>query len=408
MALSFSCAASLLTHPGNHGKNQQFRGKIQTLVEESGIPSISSSSPPYESLRRGNWVKLICGASFEDVIDIRNLSLVYALAGVDCIDCAADSSVVNAVNEGIEAAREIVPLRKPWVMISINDDEDLHFRKAEFDPEECPADCSRPCEMVCPANAISLKKGGVIKERCYGCGRCFPICPYDNIRGHSYIRDASSTCQLLEQDVVDAIEIHTRARHVDPFYKLWNILAESISHVKLVAVSFPDVGDSTVSAMHMMYSIMKAHLHCYNLWQLDGRPMSGDIGRGATREAIAFALHMAAVSDRPHGFLQLAGGTNSHTIDSLKKVGLFQKMSAAGYSNGRMSAANAAGLPQALIGGVAYGGYARKIVGRVLNKMQSQHGISHIEDYPEYLLEALIEATNLVGPVKCYKLPTHL
>eukprot|EP00268_Persea_americana_P011596 TRINITY_DN14889_c0_g1_i3.p1 TRINITY_DN14889_c0_g1~~TRINITY_DN14889_c0_g1_i3.p1 ORF type:complete len:219 (+),score=39.00 TRINITY_DN14889_c0_g1_i3:250-906(+) len=156
---------------------------------------------------------------------------------VDCIDCAADSSVVNAVNEGIEAAREIVPLRKPWVMISINDDEDLHFRKAEFDPEECPADCSRPCEMVCPANAISLKKGGVIKERCYGCGRCFPICPYDNIRGHSYIRDASSTCQLLEQDVVDAIEIHTRARHVDPFYKLWNILAESISHVKLVALS---------------------------------------------------------------------------------------------------------------------------------------------------------------------------
>lgn len=50
----------------------------------------------------------------------------------------------------------------------------------------------------------------------------------------------------------------------------------------------------------------------------------------------------------------------------------------------------------------------QQIVGRVLNKVQSQHGISHIEDYPEYLLEALIEATNLVGPVKCYNLPTHL
>lgn len=49
---------------------------------------------------------------------------------VDCIDCAADASVVSAVNEGIEAAREIVPLRRPWVMISVNDDEDLHFRKA--------------------------------------------------------------------------------------------------------------------------------------------------------------------------------------------------------------------------------------------------------------------------------------
>ena len=49
---------------------------------------------------------------------------------VDCIDCAADASVVSAVNEGIEAAMTIVSVRRPWVMISVNDDEDLHFRKA--------------------------------------------------------------------------------------------------------------------------------------------------------------------------------------------------------------------------------------------------------------------------------------
>jgi ferredoxin len=24
-------------------------------------------------------------------------------------------------------------------------------------------------------------QGGVITERCYGCGRCFPVCPYDKI-----------------------------------------------------------------------------------------------------------------------------------------------------------------------------------------------------------------------------------
>lgn len=24
---------------------------------------------------------------------------------------------------------------------------------------------------------------GVITERCYGCGRCFPVCPYDKISG---------------------------------------------------------------------------------------------------------------------------------------------------------------------------------------------------------------------------------
>lgn len=83
--------------------------------------------------------------------------------------------------------------------------------------------------------------------------------------------------------------------------------------------------------------------------------MSGDIGRGATRESIAFALHLAATQERPDGlckffyavsvfnfalgiwllhhfldiagFLQLAGGTNAHTVDGLKKVGLFQTSS---------------------------------------------------------------------------------
>lgn len=51
---------------------------------------------------------------------------------VDCIDCAADASVVGAVNEGIDVAASIVPtVQRPWVMVSVNDDcRDLHFRKA--------------------------------------------------------------------------------------------------------------------------------------------------------------------------------------------------------------------------------------------------------------------------------------
>lgn len=37
---------------------------------------------------------------------------------------------MSAVHEGIAAAQETLPVRRPWVMISVNDDEDLHFRKA--------------------------------------------------------------------------------------------------------------------------------------------------------------------------------------------------------------------------------------------------------------------------------------
>ncbi|CAK7326344.1 unnamed protein product [Dovyalis caffra] len=435
------------TRKENYRNNNKCLESVRNLVKTTRIASVVSA--PQESLQKGNWVKLICGASFEDVVDIRNLSLVYTLAGgkrnleavavclriVDCIDCAADASVVNAVNEGIEAAREIFYLRKPWVMISVNDDEDLHFRKAEFDPVECPLDCSRPCETICPANAISLEqhrattefssgtetlnalKGGVLTERCYGCGRCFPVCPYDKIRMAMYVRNAAATAELLKRNDVDAIEIHTSGRcdsktdkqngkqiqvaiqkQTAPFEGLWDDLGNSIRHLKLVAVSLPYVGDSTISLMNAMYAMMEPHLTCLNLWQLDGRPMSGDIGRGATRESIAFAVRLASVKDKPCGFFQLAGGTNAHTVEGLKREGLFQTTLVAKNSKDKKS------IPasHALIGGIAYGGYARKIVGRVLSSLQSQHGLARIEDYPEHLLEALAKALDLVGTVKCY------
>ncbi|KAK6254381.1 hypothetical protein SCA6_015686 [Theobroma cacao] len=443
MALSFFCSSAICPQ---HQVNVTFGCKnslqnVKNLIKSIGVPSKSCS--PHESLRKGNWVKLICGASFEDVVDIRNLSLVYTLAGVDCIDCAADPSVVNAVNEGIETAREIVPIRRPWVMISVNDDEDLHFRKAEFDPKNCPSDCSRPCEIVCPANAIFFERetatmevpfganrtgeskvfsflnvihfvvstnkpsemqiyafvnhfemqGGVMTERCYGCGRCFPVCPYDKIREVTYVRDAMATAELLKMKDVDAVEIHTSGRQTHLFGELWDELVDSIRYLRLVAVSLPDNGDATISSMNEMHAIMEPHLSCFNLWQLDGRPMSGDIGRGATRESIAFAVRLAASRERPPGFLQLAGGTNAHTVDGLKKRGFFQTHITSGAPKQLHS----------LIGGIAYGGYARKIVGRVLSSMHSQHGLTSIEHHPEHLLEALKEALHLVGTVKSYK-----
>ncbi|MED6156785.1 hypothetical protein PIB30_017600 [Stylosanthes scabra] len=427
MALRFFCNTKISTHHHHHhhAANQAVSEDVKSLVSNTlkKLPSLSSSSSsssscsPLQSLQRGNWVKLICGASFEDAVDIRNLSLVYTLSGVDCIDCAADESVVRAVNEGIEAAAEISGVQiRPWVMISVNDDKDLHFRKAEFDPEDCPVDCSRPCEIVCPANAISFQgksetgtssntnegstvlMDGVITERCYGCGRCLPVCPYDKISEVTYVRDAATTVDLIKRNDVDAMEIHTSGRQSAQFKDLWCALGDSVENLRLIAVSLPNGGDSTISSMNEMFSIMKPNLQCFNLWQLDGRPMSGDIGRGATKETIDFAFQLAKAKNRPPGFLQLAGGTNAHTIDGLRKKGLFRTTSSTGDETNTINSSTSS---QALIGGIAYGGYARKIVGRVLRCMQSEHGgAARIEDHPEHLLMALKEAVALVGPVK--------
>ncbi|MGD1896038.1 MAG: hypothetical protein ACFB16_03700 [Phormidesmis sp.] len=56
----------------------------------------SSLDAPLDALRSGRWFKLICGASYQSLPMVRNLALAYALAGVDCIDVAADLAVVAA------------------------------------------------------------------------------------------------------------------------------------------------------------------------------------------------------------------------------------------------------------------------------------------------------------------------
>ncbi|KAL3829330.1 hypothetical protein ACJIZ3_018132 [Penstemon smallii] len=352
MSLNFSCYCYASLYSQFPSKSQLYARNssngglenVKNLIKKTGVPSIITS--PLESLQKGNWVKLICGASFEESF----------------------------------SARAILPIRRPWVMISVNDDEDLHFRKAEFDPDYCPVECTRPCENVCPANAISfsgktgLTQGGVLAERCYGCGRCLPICPYDKIRAVTYIRDVAATSQLLKRDDVDAIEIHTSGRQAESFQELWNGLGDAVDKLRLVAVSLPDIGDLTIPAMISMYATMKVNLRCLNLWQLDGRPMSGDIGRGATREAIAFALRLASAREKPQ----------EKSKDEMMQLNSFDSS-------------------HALISGVAFGGYARKIVGRVLSSVQSEKGHACVENYPDYLLKALEESIALVGTVKCYK-----
>ena len=119
---------------------------------------------PLLSLKEKRWFKLICGASFQHLPAVRSLTLAYALAGADCIDVAADPAVIVAAQEGLQAAaslghaarkRGFAYQGRPLLMVSLNDGEDPHFRKAQFDSTQCPSQCSRPCEGICPAQAIT-------------------------------------------------------------------------------------------------------------------------------------------------------------------------------------------------------------------------------------------------------------
>ncbi len=370
---------------------------------------MSNLDYPLRSLKEGRWFKLICGASFQHLPAIRNLVLAYGLAGADCIDVAADPAVVCAARDALQAVRQMAaaarshgyaPHPSPWLMISLNDGDDPHFRKAVFNPARCPADCRRPCEAVCPADAIVFASphatmaarqspgsphredpafSGVIESRCYGCGRCLPICPIQAIAPQSYWSNPATVMpQVIDQ--IDAVEIHTQVGRLTDFQRVWGAIAPYCHRLKLIAISCPDHPDllDYLRALHDLVSPLAPTV----IWQTDGRPMSGDIGVGTTHAAIKLGQRVLA-ANLP-GFVQLAGGTNHHTVPKLRTLGLLQSdlakttsplpMAAASFAD---TSTNTSITPQRgsslqTLAGVAYGSYARTLLAPVLTELDAR------------------------------------
>jgi Fe-S-cluster-containing hydrogenase component 2 len=381
---------------------------------------VTETYHPLNSLKQGHWFKLICGASFQHLPAVRNLTLAYTLAGADCIDVAADPAAVAAAKEALQVASKIqaqtqnhkfVGKGLPWLMVSLNDGEDPHFRKAEFNPAECPVDCWRPCEKICPAEAIVFQgagegASGVIDQRCYGCGRCLPVCPSQLIYARSYVSAPAAIAPLILQSGVDAVEIHTQVGREADFARLWSSIAPWVCELKLIAISCPD-GDGLIDYLRTLYQIISP-LPCLLIWQTDGRPMSGDIGTGATRAAIKLGQKVLAAG--LPGYVQLAGGTNAHTVSKLRASGLMRE-------HGKNLL-----IPDApKIAGIAYGSYARVLLSPILEQLETMQidraksipvavaslaasaqtpRLTQLEAVPELLWQAVSLAHSLVSQLK--------
>lgn len=284
-------------------------------------------------------------------------------------------------------------------MVSFCDGEDPHFRKAVFDPAHCPADCPRPCELICPADAIAMTPVaiGVLESRCYGCGRCLPVCPIQTIHTRSTaVSPAAIAPELLPQ--VDAIEIHTQINREDAFLALWHQLQPWVGHLKLLAISCPD-GEGVIPYLWRLYEALQP-LPIPLIWQTDGRPMSGDIGDGTTHATVRFGQKVLAQG--PPGFVQLAGGTNGYTVPKLHQLGwLRQKTEIA------QETAIAQG-PRPRFGGVAYGSYARRLLSEVLEADATDSSATapgdrrpfKLEEHPDQLQHAIAIAQHLMLPLK--------
>jgi len=335
-------------------------------------------------------VKWIAGAGNQALLAIEDLAGIYTLAGVHCLDVAADPAVAAAARRGIAWA-EAKGARRPWLMLSLSDGVDPHFRKAWFDPGRCPADCPRPCERVCPALAIgpaATGRPGVLAERCYGCGRCLPACPHGLIAERDQILSAEAVPPLLAALAPDAIELHTRIGRAGAFaVRLAQVQASGVP-LRRLAVSCglePAAGEQPLEAQatpeqlaaelwQRFAAVRAAGLR--PLWQLDGRPMSGDVGGGMAHAAVRLLERVAPLA--PPGPLQLAGGTNQRSLQLLERL------------------PRPGGRPRVAAAGVAFGGVARSLLQPLLLEAQARG--RRLLDEPGLWPSALAEARSLVQP----------
>ena len=319
------------------------------------------------------WVKLICGASNEDTGSIEDLCAIYSAAGVDYIDVAADPSVVKAARNGINWSKKVFG-KQTGLMISISDGKDIHFRKAKFDPSKCPPDCKRPCETICPTYAIN--EFGVNKSKCYGCGRCISGCPLNLISEYEYKLSQYSLKDILQTIKPDAVEIHTEIDRKDSFQKVSTIVKDSGVNLEKISVSCGLAQsnanpDQLAKAFWERYEILKEH-KVQLIWQLDGRPMSGDISSTTAKAAVKLWDKVASLL--PPGLIQLAGGTNGSTYKFLPK--------------------------DKIPDGIAFGSVARKLVQPLIEETIQTN--QKIYENPEKMALAIKTAKTLLTPWKVY------
>ncbi|MFM7313832.1 MAG: LdpA C-terminal domain-containing domain, partial [Cyanobium sp.] len=181
----------------------------------------------------------------------------------------------------------------------------------------------------------------------------------------------------------DAVELHTRIGRAGAFAARLNQLVAAAVSLHRVAVSCgleaaagPIAQPGRIEPRVLIAELWQRHAQLRQaglrpLWQLDGRPMSGDVGAGTARSAVN--LLQAVAAKAPPGPLQLAGGTNDRTLDLVE------------------------GLDPGLrrtVAGVAFGSVARSRLQPLLLQAQARGG--RLLDQRDLLPRALASATELV------------
>lgn len=241
------------------------------------------------------------------------------------------------------------------------------------------------------------------------------------------------------------------------FESLWKDLEDIIPELKAVAISFPFLEDkcrtieflshrrdtmlrtSSNNFQVSSYSPSQPQIQRENnlktipkniIWQTDGRPMSGDIGKGSTQQCVKFGSYILKEalptlklregqapqkqeSLSTEEFIQLAGGTNGYTMKKLHENKL--SFTSCELDSDQTSQKKASNVKEegwkiqkghnAYINGIAFGGYARKLLEPYFDLFQfesrfSKDDLTNISSCAYEIYEITSRAKELVDQVK--------
>lgn len=294
--------------------------------------------------------KIICGASNNDYSLITRLCEVYSLAGIDIIDIPVDIEAYDAALKGILRASEKFEknpqkcnkFHRPILMLSVNADKDIHFRKAFINTISC-SNCGN-CIDFCNAKAIYKNNGeiGINQKKCYGCGKCEYACPSKSIE-FNYSNKPLNMINNGQFAFLDAVEIHTGNLSADEILKFVQENHSIINKIKLVSYSISASNFNSKELVDFVESLINLHENKI-IVQVDGNPMGTTNSPTSSLMSIAMASCLMHLTNK--AYIQIAGGINYNANNLLNLSGIS-------------------------ISGIGFGTYARKILSPYLNSDES-------------------------------------
>ena len=282
-----------------------------------------------ELLDSGKCFKLVCGAGNEDALEVEKLVALYSAAGCKFFDLSAKPEIIDAAKRGLQG-------REGYLCVSVGINGDPHIRKAQIDYEKCSG-CHK-CEEICPQKAIKHCK--VLAARCIGCGRCYSVCKHGAISFREENLDLKEVLLPLIEKGIDCIELHAMGENIDEALDKWNYINDIYPGMLSICTARGHLSEEKM--LELIKKMTENRKPYTTIIQADGFPMSG--GKDDYKTTLqAVATAEIVQNAKLPVYTMLSGGTNSKTAELAKMCGI-------NYN------------------GIAIGSFARKIVGKYIER----------------------------------------